>query len=208
MGFLALAGTFSCHSHLLVLALYTTHKIMTRIFISVFAASLICQAPAQSPANPPKQTPAQMAQTYYLKGQAAEKAGNPEAAKQAYLEALKLNPCHANARYSLAQVKLDAASISAKGREAKFGEVIVPEFNLDDASLAEALDFLRTIVEKQSQGKVVPNFVIQDPKNLFATNKIKLRLQSTPARAVMKYLMEISGGKARYDEYAIVITPQ
>jgi len=180
---------------------------MIRILISAVAASLICQAPAQTPSNPPKQTPAQMAQTYYLRGQAAEKAGNPEAAKQAYIEALKLNPDHANARYSLAQVKLDSASISAKGREAKFGDVLVPEFNLEDSTLAEALDFLRTIVEKQSQGKVAPNFVIQDPKNLFATNKIKIRLKNTPARAVMKYLMEISGGKARYDEYAIVITP-
>ena len=181
---------------------------MTRILISVVAASLICQASAQAPANPPKQTAAQASQAYYLKGQAAEKAGDAEAAKQAYTEALKLNPDNANARYCLAQVKIDAASISAKGREAKFGDVMVPEYNLEDSTLAEALEFLRTIVEKQSQGKVAPNFVIQDPKNQFADNKIKIRLKNTPARAVMKYLMEISGGKARYDDFAIVVTPR
>ena len=55
---------------------------MTRILISVVAASLICQASAQAPANPPKQTAAQASQAYYLKGQAAEKAGDAEAAKQ------------------------------------------------------------------------------------------------------------------------------
>ena len=180
---------------------------MIRILISVVAVSLMTQAHAQAPANPPKQTPVQMSQAYYLKGQAAEKAGDPEAARKAYIEALRLNPENANARYSLTQVKLDAPAISAKGREAKFGEVMVPEFNLTDPTLAEALDFLRTQVEKQSQGKVVPNFVIQDPKNQFATNKIQLRLKSTPARGIMKYLMEISGAKARYDEFAIVITP-
>ncbi len=40
-----------------------------------------------------------------------------------------------------------------------------------------------------------------------AFSNIGFRFENTPARAIMKYLMEISGAKARYDEFAIVITP-
>ncbi|MEI6177079.1 MAG: tetratricopeptide repeat protein [Verrucomicrobiota bacterium] len=184
---------------------------MTKILTLVVTASLITQAPAQAPATPPpagKPAPALSADAWYAKGQAAEKEGDPEAAKQAYLAALQANPKHANARYSLGQVKINADTIAATGRETKFGAVIVPEFNITDASLQETLDHLRTIVDKQSQGKVAANFVVQDPKKLLAEAKINLKLKNMPARAVMKYLMEQSGAKVRYEEFAIVIAPQ
>jgi len=48
---------------------------------------------------------------------AAEKAGDPVAARNAYAAALKANPNHAHARYALNQVKINAASIAARGRE-------------------------------------------------------------------------------------------
>lgn len=182
---------------------------MTRLFQFLLSVALIAQASAQSTAAPtaPKLTPAQVADAAYARGQAAEKAGDPEAAKQAYLAALQANPKHANARFSLGEVKLHATEIAATGRETKFGAVMVPEFNLTDATLKEALAFLSKVVDKQSAGKVVANFVIQDPKNQFAEIKISMQLKNMPARAVMKYLMDQSGAKARYDEFAIVVKP-
>lgn len=154
------------------------------------------------------QTPAQQAEISYRQGQAAEKAGDPVAAQKAYTDALKANPNHANARYSLGQLKINAASIAAKGREAKFGAVMVPEFKLDAASLQEALAALQVIVEKESKGEVTPNFVIQDPKNQLTAAKISLNLKNTPAKAALQYLLEQSGANARHDEHAIVITPK
>ena len=55
---------------------------------------------------------------------------------------------------------------------------------------------------------MTPNFVIEDPQNLLAERKISLNLKSMPAQAVMKYLMDQTGAKARYDEHAEVITPR
>ena len=165
------------------------------------AAVLVSMASAQTPA------PAPSADAFYRQGQAAEKAGDPAAAQKAYLEALKLDPGHANARYSLGQLKLTAGSIAAKGHEAKFGAVMIPEFRLDAASLQESLDALRIIIEKQTKQEMTPNFIIQDPKNLLAAAKITLNLKKLPAKGVMQYLMEQAGAKARYDEHAIVITP-
>lgn len=150
----------------------------------------------------------QKAETDYAKGVAAEKAGNPEAARTHYASALQANPNHANARFSIGQLKLNAGAIAAKGREAKFGEVMVPAFQLDNATLQEALQALSIIVEKQSKDEVAPNFVIEDPKNQFAERRITLNLKNLPARGVMKYLTDQVGAKVRYDEHAVVLIPR
>lgn len=176
---------------------------MKSILSLIVAATLVSPASAQTPAPPA----APQAEVLYRQGQAAEKAGDPVAAQKAYLGALKADPKHANARYSLGQLKINSASIAAKGRESKFGAIMVPQFKLDAASLQESLEALQVIVEKQSKNTVATNFVIQDPKHQLAEAKLTLNLKNMPAKAVLQYLMEQSGAKARYDEHAIVITP-
>jgi tetratricopeptide (TPR) repeat protein len=148
------------------------------------------------------------AEAHYQKGLAAEKASDPVAAAEHFRNALKVDPKHANARFSLGQLKITSASMAAKGREAKFGNVTIPAFRLNEATLQEALEAFSIILEKESNEEVTPNFVIQDPKNILAQRKITLDLKNMPSKAVMKYLMDQSGSKARYDEYAVVITPR
>ena len=173
---------------------------MSKIITFVVAAALVSPAFAQAPAA--------SADSLYKQGLAAEKAGDPVAAKEFYANALKANPNHANARYSLGQVKINAASIAAQGRETKFGAIMIPVYQLDGASLQEALDALSLIIEKQSDKKVTPNFVIEDPKGELTDRKITLNLKNMPSKAVMKYLMDQTGAKARYDEHAVVIAPK
>lgn len=136
------------------------------------------------------QPPAQQAEALYQKGLAAEKAGDPAAARDFYKGALKLDPKNANATYSLGQLKLTAPAIASKGREAKFGAVVIPVFQLDQATLQEALTGLGLIIEKESKGEVTPNFVIEDPKAVLASQKISLNLKNMPAKAVLKYLTD------------------
>ena len=170
---------------------------MSKIITLVLACTLASQAFAQAPAK--------SANDFYRKGQAAEKAGDPAAAGEAYGLALKIDPNHANARYSLGQLKINSASIAAKGREQKFGSVMIPLFQLQEATLQEALDALGMIIEKESKEEVTPNFVIEDPKGAFADRKISLNLKNMPSRAVLKYLTDQTGAKVRYDEHAVVI---
>lgn len=177
---------------------------MKTIASILIAAACVTQAIAQTA----KPTPAQSAEAFYRQGLAAEKAGDPDSARTAYTAALKTNPSHANARFRLGELKLHGASIAAKGREAKFGAVIIPEFKLDGATLQESLDALGIIVAKQSKEQVSPNFIVQDAQNQLSAAKITLNLKSMPARAVMQYLLDQSGAKARYDEHAIVIVPK
>jgi tetratricopeptide (TPR) repeat protein len=164
------------------------------------ALALVSQVLAQSPG--------QQAEALYQKGLAAEKAGDPAAARSFYTEALKRDPKNPNATYSLGQLKLNSPAIAAKGREAKFGAVMIPVFQLDQATLQEALAGLSVIVEKESKGEVTPNFVIEDPKAVLASQKISLNLKNMPAKAVMKYLTDQTGAKVRYDEHAVVIGPR
>lgn len=177
---------------------------MKAIASILIAAACASQTLAQN-GNP---SPAGNAETFYRQGLAAEKAGDPEAARIAYAEAVRLQPGHANARYRLGELKLHAPAIAAKGREAKFGSVLVPEFRVEDASLKECLDALGSIVSKQSKEELSPNFIIQDPKDQLSAAKISLNLKNVPASGVLRYLLEQSGAKARYDEHAIVIAPK
>jgi tetratricopeptide (TPR) repeat protein len=159
-------------------------------------------------AEPKPATPAQQAETYYAAGIAAENAGDVKAARLAYTKALEANPGHANCRFRLNQLKIDAPLIAAKGREARLSTVMIPAFQLDGATLQEALDALNLILDKESKGQVVANFIVQDPNKKLATGKLTLNLKNVPASAVMKYLMAQANAKARYDEHAIVIEPK
>ena len=182
---------------------------MKSILSLIIAASLVIQvSSAQTPAKPATQSTATQAEVFYRQGLAAEKAGDPGAAQKAYAAALKANPNHANARYSMGELQLNAGAIAAKGRQAKLAAIVIPEFRLDAATLQESLDALSNLVEKQSKNQVSPNFIIQDPKNQLTGVKISLNLKSVPASAVLQYLTTQAAAKARYDEHVIVIIPK
>ena len=85
---------------------------------------------------------------------------------------------------------------------------MIPLFQLDAATLKEALEAFSLLIEKQSNNEVTPNFVIEDPKGLLGATKISINLKNMPAQAVMKYLLDQSGAKARYDEHAVVVSPR
>lgn len=177
---------------------------MKKLITIAFVCTLVSPAFAQSPVTTPPATAAVLC----AKGQAAEKAGDPDSAKEFYAQALKLEPNNPNARYSMGQLKIHSAEIAARGREAKFGSVMVPLFQMDGASLQEALDALGGSIEKQSKGEVTPNFIIQDPKLVLADRKITLNLKNMPSKAVMKYVMDQASARVRYDEHAVVVSPQ
>jgi len=82
---------------------------------------------------------------------------------------------------------------------------MIPVFQLDQANLQESLDALAKIIERESKNEVTPNFVIEDPNKVLAGKTISLNLKNMPARGVLKYLLEQTGAKARYDEHAVVI---
>lgn len=106
------------------------------------------------------------------------------------------------------QLKISDPALAAKGREMQFGAVMVPELKLDETPLKDSLEALQVIVEKQTNDKITPNFILQDPKGNLAGVKITLVLKNTPANAVLQYMLDQAGAKARHEEHAIVISPK
>lgn len=154
------------------------------------------------------QSAAEKAEAFYRQGLAAEKAGDPAAARAAYGAALELYPGHANARYRSGQVKINAASIKSAATEAKIGAVKIPVYQLEDASVHEAIEALSLAMEKASEGEIAPNFIIEDPKGKLSDARISLRLKNIPVKAVLNYIHSMANTKARYDEHAVVISPR
>jgi tetratricopeptide (TPR) repeat protein len=153
------------------------------------------------------ETAAEKAEAYYRKGLAAEKAGDPTTARAAYNAALELRPDHANARFRAGQVKINAASIKSTATEAKIGSVKIPVYQVEDSTVAEAIEVLSLAMDKATDGKVAPNFIIDDPKGKLGERRISMQLKNIPVKEILTYIHSQAGTKARYDEYAVVIKP-
>ncbi len=152
------------------------------------------------------QSAGQQAEAYYQKGLAAEKAGKPDQALAAFNAALKLHPEHAKARYRAGQVKINASSIKADATEAKIGAVVIPVFQIEDATVSEAIQLLSLGMDKATDGEIAPNFIIEDPKGKLADTRISMQLKNIPVKAVLDYIHSQANTKARYDEHAVVIS--
>jgi hypothetical protein len=171
----------------------------------VVACSLLCLAApvvAQGQADPAAQ-----AEQYYRHGMAAVQRGAATDARRAFEAALRLNPGHANARYQLLQLRGNEGKLVAKSRELKLGQVTLPEVQFEDATLDEVLEALDGMVRKQTKDAFVPNFVIQDSSGKLAKAKVNIRIRNVPATVVLKYALDQAGGRAAYEEHAILIRP-
>lgn len=155
---------------------------------------------------------ADQADDYYQKGLAAITRGEPEQAAAAFRKALSLRPDHAYARFQLGKLQGQAGQLKAKRREGELTKVKLDEVNFDGVTLSEALTALNHMVEKKTakDGKegVTPNFMVQDSSGKLGDTEVTLRLKNVPAKIALDYLLEQAGGKARYDEHAIVILPR
>lgn len=151
------------------------------------------------------ETAAQKAEQYYLQGLVAEKAGDPAAAIAAYQSALKLHPSHANARFRAGQVKIQASTIKSSATEARIGGVMIPAYQIEGATVAEAISALGLAIEKASGDEIAPNFVIQDPQGKLAETRITMQLKKVPAKAILDYIHSQANTRARFDEHAVVI---
>lgn len=153
------------------------------------------------------QSPVERSNALYQAGLIAMNQGDVAKARQAFTEALQLNPGHANARYQLGQLKLNSAQIAGKGHEQQLAKIVVPQISLDGASLEEALEALTAIVTRESKQQVTPNFVVQDSAAAFKSRKINLQLRGVPANKVLEFILSQAGGTAKYEEHAVVIKP-
>ncbi len=83
--------------------------------------------------------------------------------------------------------------------------VVLPLIDIEDSSLRDALKVLSNAIEKASDDKVIPNFVIQDRKKLMDSARITMKLRSMPAGNVLDHILSEVNGYASYGKYSIEI---
>lgn len=170
--------------------------------IMAVGLSLTCAGIAQE-----KKNEQLTAAAWYQKGLSLLKAGEPEDAKIAFQNVLRLKPGYTPAKFQLSRIPELNARAKVARREGLFKKTIIPEINFNEATLSEALEALDILITKASEKKLTPNFVLRDPKGAIKNQKVTLKLKNIPASAALKFVLEGAGAKASYDEHATLITP-
>ncbi len=102
--------------------------------------------------------------------------------------------------------------------KAKLDRIIIPKFSLDQASLEEALDFLRVKTAENDTLEIDParrgvNFTVNlgAPDSAFATRvrkaRIDLQLTQVPLSQVLKYITDQTQTSYLTDDFSVIISP-
>lgn len=149
----------------------------------------------------------EQAQNLYSVGVIAMREGKYEIAQTSFREVLRLYPKHTQARKNLLHILNNRNSLEINKRKASLKNIIIPSIDLDKATVQEAVEVLSVMIEQQSKKNSVPNFIVQDSTSTFDNKSITLRLNRTPADAVLKYIVDQAVATLRYDKHAIIIRP-
>lgn len=99
---------------------------------------------------------------------------------------------------------------------AKLKRIIIPQIALDQATLGEAIDFLRAVTNKPDladQDSESVNFTINlgppdsETAQRIGNQRFDLRLSQVPLAEVLKYITEITHTSFRTDDFSVIITP-
>ena len=84
--------------------------------------------------------------------------------------------------------------------------IIVPKIEFRDATLREALDYLRKKASELSKGKLSANFVVPSGEPTDST-RVTLSLQNIPFTDAVHYLGKVANFEFTFEKYAIVGKP-
>jgi hypothetical protein len=143
----------------------------------------------------------------YRIGVNALKVGDTALAKKCFEAVLTHQPGHANARYQLLNLNRRGPEMAAKARAMKLRKVMIAKVEFTETPLAEALEALEALIDKETKGEYVANFIVQDPGGSLQGRAISLQLKGVPASSVLDYMLQMTGAVARYEEFAIVVKP-
>ncbi len=110
------------------------------------------------------------------------------------------------------QPQLDTRGTSAINR--KLDEIILPSIDFNDATIREALDFIkqraaaRDLTEQDPTRRGVNIVLKLAPDAPEANQRITLSLQDTPLRAVLDYVARAASMKLKIEPYAVAVVPQ
>ena len=135
--------------------------------------------------------------------------GQIAVAKEKFDLVRRLEPTNSTAITYLKRIAADELLLT-KGRndtEEACKKLVLEKVDLRDASLAEALEFLKQKAVQASGGKLTVNFVLQLDEQAQA-KKVTLTMQKAPFFEVLRYVGELVEVQFKYEQYAIVVKPK
>jgi len=178
------------------------HFIKWSFYILLTISPLLAQETIEQ-----RQKKAQQVKIYYNMANYAFENGNLVAARRALKSALHIDPSHAHSIALMRKINLGGTKVLLAKRKRMFNQVKLPKVELEEVTLREAIKVLASSIETQTEGKLIPNFVIQDKDKLLDNTPITLSLTNVPAGVVLDELMKATSASATYTKYTIDITP-
>jgi len=133
-------------------------------------------------------------------------------AKEKFELVRKLDPSNKTAVSYLRRIIADEAAQNAgkaprNSTQEALQKLIMEKVEIREASLVEALDFLKQKGNQLGGGKVAINFVLQldEPTQ---NAKVTLTLVKVPYAEVLRYVGDLAGVQFVYEPYAIVVKPK
>ena len=138
--------------------------------------------------------------------------GETTSAKEKFDLILKMEPENRTAlMYARRIAAEEARETAVKGppnaTKAMLEILKLPKVQFNEASLGEALEFLRQKGNQLGEGKTAINFVLMlDEKE--KEKKVTLSLQGVPFTEVLRYIGELTNVQFSYDRFAITVRPK
>ncbi len=182
-------------------------KMIQRLcYVFLFASLTHCAFAQATIAE--RQKKAREVEELYSMAEQAYNDGDISAARDVIKSILALNPRHAHTLALRRKIRLHGGQMVILKKKRIFNAVKLDKVEYKDLTLRQALKLLGAKVEAASHGKVVPNFVVQDPKRYLGKERINLTLQNIPAGVVLSNLLQTSKCSAVFGKYTISIRPR
>jgi len=140
-------------------------------------------------------------QVTYEEGRALFNAGQWDLAREKLAIVAAKNPSHAPTRAMLAQIQQKLGVDNTMLRKS-YSTVIIDKIEFSDAALDEAIEAVRILSKKATNGKVIPNIIMKDPE--VGKKPVSLNLTNIPLSEVLNYLAKLAGAKLTYEKNAVM----
>ncbi len=165
----------------------------------ILAVALLFSAPSLRAQTSVPQVLAEAQRAYY--------GGNMELAKVKFMQVLQADPKNPTATSFLGMIRTQESANGGNAGaqiEKQFKTLVLPKLELREVTVADALDRLKQLAAKQSDGKMAANFVTKLPQETL-DQKITLSLVNVPFTEALRYVAELADVRFAFEKYAIVV---
>lgn len=139
----------------------------------------------------------------FQQGRAAFYRNDYATAHQLLSRVAAANPKHTETNNMLAFIRANH-KIGEGTLKQKYATVILPKLEMQDVTLAEAIDGIRALSKNASGGKVTPNLMIKGAD--IGERKLSLALSNIPLTEALNYITQLTNTKATYDKHVVMIS--